>query len=817
MESAIDDDGVGNIPDAVDDGARENDSSPPATDGVEVVAPEGEADEEAHADAYDGDFETDEPSNRAVRADDAGEVGGAERPEDDAIIGGDAANDVDGQLTAREYGSVSVVPGPEDEASKDVADAEERHEDAPLVQDYSDMNAANELLIEAAVDGDAEANAEVTEGIEASSTVTDTANEVPIEAAVEQDADADAEATGEIETTTAAKADEDDGGIGLPVGETAPEVEDGATDDNGLASVVSASKPADIVSAVDGDSAPAEVAHVEDVGSTDNKVFGEDGERATSNDDDKETISAKADEPASAGRRRGPQYGSRSALAGPAARTAGVTAAPRRATSAGGVRADTNTTTGGVETAQNGRAGDVAGTVPAGAASSTAKGDSGSRPESRGSARPSRSPHDRLASSGPAGTTAVEPSASEGVAALDPSQGSREPAHSGGSGAERWLKNGTGVRRADGTEPSMGATRAEGDAAKTTATLVPKSRGERHPKNEKSGSGNEPDAADLAALVSTLRRQVVALRCELGLPATASFDEDGEDSGVGGGGDPDRRLRVLLDRQKKGYQELVGRLRREVRRLKFQRNSLADPLVELQYFPYLPRTSTAPPAAKGQRAVGGGGGCGSTAAGRATDTFALNPPPPTGRHADNGARWWWGSGAALEAGGGGGGRDAGIIGAGGVVERHASTAPAGVVHRGRASWDERVPDGAEAVRVRSKEKMPGATDGAAGATGETAVKVGDRAWVVVNDERCLGMVKYVGTFDARPDTGLWCGIKLDRPVGRHDGVVRGKRYFSCDENHGVFVRVGRIERVAGTVRVPPPLPRRAMMRETACE
>jgi hypothetical protein len=29
-------------------------------------------------------------------------------------------------------------------------------------------------------------------------------------------------------------------------------------------------------------------------------------------------------------------------------------------------------------------------------------------------------------------------------------------------------------------------------------------------------------------------------------------------------------------------------------------------------------------------------------------------------------------------------------------------------------------------------------------------------------------------------------------VGKHDGVVRGKRYFTCEENHGLFVKIHKI-------------------------
>ncbi|KAI9327973.1 CAP Gly-rich domain-containing protein [Obelidium mucronatum] len=71
-------------------------------------------------------------------------------------------------------------------------------------------------------------------------------------------------------------------------------------------------------------------------------------------------------------------------------------------------------------------------------------------------------------------------------------------------------------------------------------------------------------------------------------------------------------------------------------------------------------------------------------------------------------------------------------------------------------------------------------------------KVGDRVCVMIDGGRVLGSVKYVGIFDPYPGSGLWCGIKLHLPLGKHDGIVRGKRYFTCEENHGVFVKSDKI-------------------------
>ncbi|XP_071783803.1 tubulin-folding cofactor B [Centroberyx gerrardi] len=72
-------------------------------------------------------------------------------------------------------------------------------------------------------------------------------------------------------------------------------------------------------------------------------------------------------------------------------------------------------------------------------------------------------------------------------------------------------------------------------------------------------------------------------------------------------------------------------------------------------------------------------------------------------------------------------------------------------------------------------------------TAADAIAVGNRCQVQVSGQPTkLGTVMYVGTADFKP--GYWVGIKYDEPMGKHDGSVKGKRYFECENKYGGFVK-----------------------------
>ncbi|KAG3267037.1 dynactin subunit 1 isoform X13 [Ictidomys tridecemlineatus] len=69
------------------------------------------------------------------------------------------------------------------------------------------------------------------------------------------------------------------------------------------------------------------------------------------------------------------------------------------------------------------------------------------------------------------------------------------------------------------------------------------------------------------------------------------------------------------------------------------------------------------------------------------------------------------------------------------------------------------------------------------------LRVGSRVEVIGKGHR--GTVAYVGaTLFA---TGKWVGVILDEAKGKNDGTVQGRKYFTCDEGHGIFVRQSQIQ------------------------
>lgn len=70
------------------------------------------------------------------------------------------------------------------------------------------------------------------------------------------------------------------------------------------------------------------------------------------------------------------------------------------------------------------------------------------------------------------------------------------------------------------------------------------------------------------------------------------------------------------------------------------------------------------------------------------------------------------------------------------------------------------------------------------------IKVGSRCEVEPGAKR--GVVKFVG--QAEPlGPGFWVGVQYDEPLGKHDGMVKGVRYFQCPPSHGGIVRPEKVK------------------------
>jgi tubulin-folding cofactor B len=53
-------------------------------------------------------------------------------------------------------------------------------------------------------------------------------------------------------------------------------------------------------------------------------------------------------------------------------------------------------------------------------------------------------------------------------------------------------------------------------------------------------------------------------------------------------------------------------------------------------------------------------------------------------------------------------------------------------------------------------------------------------------------VRYVGLTEFGGTGGVWVGIEYDEPMGKNNGSVEGKRYFTCPPKFGVFVRPEKV-------------------------
>lgn len=71
------------------------------------------------------------------------------------------------------------------------------------------------------------------------------------------------------------------------------------------------------------------------------------------------------------------------------------------------------------------------------------------------------------------------------------------------------------------------------------------------------------------------------------------------------------------------------------------------------------------------------------------------------------------------------------------------------------------------------------------------ITVGSRCQVAPGARR--GVVAYVGLIPELQGDGVWVGVRLDEPLGKNDGHLKGRHIFDAPPNHGTFVRPKNVE------------------------
>ena len=70
-----------------------------------------------------------------------------------------------------------------------------------------------------------------------------------------------------------------------------------------------------------------------------------------------------------------------------------------------------------------------------------------------------------------------------------------------------------------------------------------------------------------------------------------------------------------------------------------------------------------------------------------------------------------------------------------------------------------------------------------------AGKVGELIFYKYFNQFEPATVRYVGRYLLE----VLIGVELEKPIGRSDGFYRGKRYFKCKPNRGLFVKPHNVE------------------------
>ena len=83
---------------------------------------------------------------------------------------------------------------------------------------------------------------------------------------------------------------------------------------------------------------------------------------------------------------------------------------------------------------------------------------------------------------------------------------------------------------------------------------------------------------------------------------------------------------------------------------------------------------------------------------------------------------------------------------------------------------------------------------------EVELEVGCEVRILRGDSKgLLGIVRFMGTTDFYK--GIWIGVELDCDRGKNNGTVKGKSYFTCPENRGLFVQKVQVKPTRPALKV----------------